>query len=179
MHWFPCFSFCMLTSFSADNFALSPLHVWALANDQWLAFFFREVARGGFLWLFWSPQRLGVLVFCLRCLSQTTFTTRAFDVLRQYPTPNCGLHTGDFAATGILLLQNCSRPRPRLTTDCPAFRTGTAATTAAATATAAPATTIGELRSELLLRFWYCGFPAVEGADTRLHKHTRSHQTTP
>ena len=83
---------------------------------------------------------------------------------------DCGLHTADFAATGILLLQNCSRPRLS------AYnwlsytqRTGTTATTAAATATAATATTIEELRSELLLRFGLCGLAAVEGEDTRLH----------
>ena len=39
---------------------------------------------------------------------------------------NNGLHTADLAATAIL--QNYSRPRPRLATDCPASRTGTAAT---------------------------------------------------
>ena len=42
-------------------------------------------------------------------------------------------------------------------------------TTAAATARAATATTIEEIRSELVLRFWLCGVAAVEGEDTRLH----------
>ena len=91
-----------------------------------------------------------------------------------------GLHTADFAATSVLLLQNYSRPRLRLPTDCPAFRTVLLQRrTAAATARAATATTIEELRSELLLRFRLCGLAAVEGEDTRLHKHTRSHPTTP
>ena len=71
--------------------------VWALANDDpgiVARSFFREVARGGFSvarsgsrWIFVAFfERLGAF-FCLRCLSQTMFTTRAFDVLKLYPAP--------------------------------------------------------------------------------------------
>ena len=42
------------------------------------------------------------ILFCLCCLSQTTFTTRAFDVLMQHPTP-----TTFFILPILLLLTFC------------------------------------------------------------------------
>ena len=78
-----------------------------MVSFQWL-----KVARRGFLWLFvafcgFFVAQSGCALRCLlRCLSQTMFMT-------WYPLQN----------------QSRPRPRPRLTTDCPTFRTGTAATT--------------------------------------------------
>ena len=48
------------------------------------------------------------LLFCLRCLSQTIFTIRAFGFYEVVSCTNYGLHTADVATTGILLLQNYS-----------------------------------------------------------------------
>ena len=53
-----------------------------------------------------APAMARRFFFCLRCLSEAICTTRALNVLRQYSYTNHGLHTADFAATGILLLQN-------------------------------------------------------------------------
>ena len=59
---------------------------------------------------FLSGEWLGAFFFCLRYLSQTIFTTRAFNVLRQ-----CLTATAVFTLPVLLLLafsfsQNCSRP---------------------------------------------------------------------
>ena len=65
------------------------------------------------------------LFFCLPCLSQTiSQLARLMSEAVSYT--KYGLHTADFAASRILPLRSYSQPR---TTDCPTFRTGTAATT--------------------------------------------------
>ena len=89
------------------------------------------MARSGSRWLFVASleRRVAQRFFCLRCQSHATFHDSRAKCSDVVPYTNCGLHTADVAATGILLVQKCSRPRPRLTTDCPTFRTGTAATT--------------------------------------------------
>ena len=74
------------------------------------------------------------------------FTTRAFSGSEVVAYTNCGLNTADFAATGILFLQNCSRPRLGLQLHVPAFKTllQMQQSMAAATARAATTTTIEE-----------------------------------
>ena len=144
---------------------------WLPMALQWV-----RVARGGFLWLFLISLSGSALFVCLRCQSQTIFTTRALNVLRQHATPItvfilplafCFYRTATTSASAYYLLsyiQNwycCNDTRrPRLPRLQPRRRSK-------------------KQRSELLLRFWLCGFPVVEVGDTRLHLHTRSHQTTP
>ena len=75
------------------------------------------MASSGF---FLSGECARRFFFCLRCLSQTIFTTCAFNVLKLYPTP-----TTIFILPFLLLLAFCFHR----TTACSTFRTGTAATT--------------------------------------------------
>ena len=136
-----------------------------------MAFRWLGVARHGFLLPFLSGE-VARRFFFLRCLSQTMFTTRAFHVLRWYPTPTAVF----ILPMLLLLLALCSdRTTHDLGLGLLSYiqRTGTAATTAAATARGATATTIKELRSELPRRFWLYIVSAVEGEDTRLHQHTK------
>ena len=90
--------------------------VQALANDDLVTvarffFFLRSgptMASSGSRWIavafygFLSGEWAQRFCFCLRCLSQTMFTTRAFTVLRQYPTP-----TTVFTPPTLLLLPFC------------------------------------------------------------------------
>ena len=74
------------------------------------------MARSGSRWLFvpfLSGEWLGAFFAFVACRKQYSQLAH-FYILRQYPAPTMdGLHTADFAATRFLLLQNCSRSRPR------------------------------------------------------------------
>ena len=83
------------------NPSLFSLSFCSLAPPDPVAFQWLVVAFCGFLLLFGA--RLTRRFFCLRCLSQTMFTTRAFNVLRQSPTP-----TTVFMLPMLLLLEFCS-----------------------------------------------------------------------
>ena len=135
--------------------------VHALANDEMMTVgrFLREVARAGF-----SVARRFLLTSLP--VAHSVHNSRA-ECSEVVSFTNYGLHTADFAASGSVLLQNYSRPGSRRTHDSCRDCHG------------CTATTIEELRSELLLRFWVFVVSAVEGKDTRLHEHTTSDQTTP
>ena len=77
---------------------------------QWLG-----VARGGFLLLFLSGEWLGAFFLPSLPVADGIHNSRVL-CSEVVSNTNYGLHTADVAATGILFLQNCSRPRPRLTT---------------------------------------------------------------
>ena len=74
--WLPKCAGCHPFLFSLHFARLTAFFFFSRRGSRWL--FLPGVARRFFL-LF--------LPFCLRCLSQTMFATRAFKVLRQYPTP--------------------------------------------------------------------------------------------
>ena len=139
-----------------------PMTIWG----WWVVFFGEgEVARSGSRWLFvafLSGEWLGALFLPSLPVADNIHNSRV-SCAEAVSHTNNGLPIADLTATGILLLQNCSRPRPRLTTDCPTFRKILLQRQLPRLPRLQTATTIGELRSKLLLRFWLCGLPAVEG----------------
>ena len=86
-----------------------------------------------------APRFFFAFVGCRRQYSQLACSMFLGSFLRQQR----GLRSVEFASSRILLL----RPHPRLTTARPTLKTATAATMAAATARAVPATTIKDFVS--------------------------------
>ena len=73
---------------------------------------------------FLSPEWLGAFFLTSLRVADNVHNSHA-QCSEEVSYTNYGLHTADIAATRNVLLQNYSRPRPRLATVCPFFRTGT------------------------------------------------------
>ena len=80
---------------------------------QWLG-----VARGVFCGFLLSGEQVGASsVLPSLPVADNVHNSRVW-CSEEVSHTNYGLHTAEFAATGVLLLQNYSRPCPRLTADC-------------------------------------------------------------
>ena len=90
---------------------------------QWLG-----VARCGCLWVFLCA-RSGLVFFLTSLPVGNNVRNSRGECSEVVSHTNHGHHTADVAATGILFFEDCSRPRPRLTTACPSSSPGTTATT--------------------------------------------------
>ena len=72
------------------------------------------MARGSFLWLFLSGEWLGALFAFGACRRQCSqLASQCSEVIS---CTDYGRHTAEVAATRILFLHNCTRPRPQRTT---------------------------------------------------------------